>query len=173
MKLFCQYTNQEQGPNAPWAIATGWLIKDDLLVTAGHCAYDWNYGLGPLKQVKVYVGYCGKENVTNPIVDFRYGAEVATTIGWLSKKGNRASDVCFIRLSNGFKGVIPFKFTETPAQGKMSLGVVGYPGDMSNSVTGERGAFMYEDFQDTSFDLTTSEFHMLHYSISTYGGKYN
>jgi hypothetical protein len=41
VKLFLKYENQPA--SAKWPIATGWLIRPDLLVTAGHCAFDWSH----------------------------------------------------------------------------------------------------------------------------------
>jgi hypothetical protein len=46
-----------------------------VVVTAGHCAYDYSRGLGRLIQAKAYVGY-GTDSVA-----FSYGAAVATTDG--------------------------------------------------------------------------------------------
>ena len=42
-------------------MGTGWLIAPDLLVTAGHCAYDQVNG--QVQEIKAYVGYKGKESV--------------------------------------------------------------------------------------------------------------
>lgn len=40
-----------------WAMATGWLVRPDIIVTAGHCAYDWGSGkLGRAVRVKAYIG---------------------------------------------------------------------------------------------------------------------
>lgn len=41
VKLFLKYEGQPA--TAKWPIATGWLIRPDLLVTAGHCAFDWGH----------------------------------------------------------------------------------------------------------------------------------
>ena len=158
-KLFCRYAYQDQGPDSEWAMASGWLIKDDILVTAGHCAYDRKYNLGPLKQVKVYVGYCGRDNAHNPTVQFRHGTQVVTAIGWLKgKEGGAASDISFIRMQKGFTDITPMRFRDTPETGNLDLGVIGYSSDKVDASTGECGAFMYEDFQNTSFDLRNSKY---------------
>ena len=68
-------------------MATGWLIRPDLLVTAGHCAYDWN--LGRATEVKAYIGYNGKASVGTSNVQFRSGAKVVITGGWLRSRENR------------------------------------------------------------------------------------
>lgn len=46
---------------------------------------------------------------------------------------------------------------------------MGYPGDIMED--GERGARMYEMFTSTTYNLETSDQHMLQYKIDTYGGK--
>ena len=51
-----------------------------------------------------------------------------------------------MQLDQPFQGIVPIQFTETPAKGNMELGVVGYPGDLSDKQTGEKGAHMYEMF---------------------------
>lgn len=54
-----RYENQPNDNN--WGMGTGWLIRPDLLVTAGHCAYDFGeerYGRATI--VKAYMGYSGK-----------------------------------------------------------------------------------------------------------------
>ena len=51
------------------------------------------------------------------------------------------------------------------------LGVVGYPGDLSDPATGEKGAFMHEMFLPTEYDLAQQADTMLEYQIDTYGGR--
>ena len=51
------------------------------------------------------------------------------------------------------------------------LGVVGYPGDLSDPATGEKGAFMHEMFLPTEFDLAQQADTMLEYQIDTFGGR--
>ena len=173
VKLFCRFQNQEE--EDPWAIATGWLIRPDLLVTAGHCAFDWSHDLGCLREMKAYIGYAGKDSTDDDSVQFRMGKRVATTLGWLQSNHNKANDVSFVQLDKPFTGVTPFKYAETPKQGSEVLGVVGYPGDKKNWSTNEKGAYMFEMFQSTDFDLDTAENgnKMLEYRVSTFGGKYH
>ena len=49
--------------------------------------------------------------------------------------------------------------------------MVGYPGDLTDAVSREKGAFMYEMFLQTEFDLAEQEDTMLQYQIDTFGGK--
>jgi hypothetical protein len=141
VKLFIHYEFQ---PPGGWAMGTGWLIKDDLLVTAGHCSYDWKYKWGRATEVKAYIGYKGKNSVNDRNVQFRSVKQIVTTEGWLKARGARNFDVGFMQVDKPFTGITPFKFEETPATGDKVLGVVGYPGDLSNQ--GEGGALMYEMF---------------------------
>jgi V8-like Glu-specific endopeptidase len=154
-------------------IATGWLIAPDLVVTAGSCTYDWSYGLGRLIQAQAIIGYASKASVraSNTKVQMRDGKLIATTAEWVKTKGSRQHDVAFIKLEKPFTGVTPFKFDSTPLKGNVSLGVVGYPGDLKDDKTGEPGAYMYEMFLDTEWQLAASQWSM-EYMIDTAGGKH-
>ena len=68
VKLFLRY---EFGGADQWAHGTGWLIRPDILVTAGHCAYDWGHRLGRAVEVKAYIGYKGRDQLNDPNVQFR------------------------------------------------------------------------------------------------------
>jgi V8-like Glu-specific endopeptidase len=146
VKLFLRFAGQQDGTS--WAMATGWLIEPDLLVTAGHCANDWSHNYGKLTHVKAYIGYTGKEAVSEANqVQMRMGTKVATTESWLTK-GNIDSrgDVSFISLNKPFTGVTPFKYIPTPMSGTNErIGVVGYPGDLMKRDTGEKGAVGHDE----------------------------
>ncbi|KAK6505718.1 hypothetical protein TWF481_007610 [Arthrobotrys musiformis] len=83
-KLFLRYSNSESNWHTS---ATGWLITLDVIVTAGHCAYDWSYGLGHLVEAKVYIRYAGKESVDSGESELRYGKYVTVPTEYL--KGPR------------------------------------------------------------------------------------
>lgn len=142
MKLFLRFAGQ--GANAPWAMATGWLISNDTIVTAGHCSYDWSHKLGRLTHVKAYIGYNGKESITdskNYAVQLRTGKRVAAPEGWLADGNNEPRDVSFIQVNQPFTGIKPIKYQPTPLSGvKVAMGVVGYPGDLMNAKSKEKGA---------------------------------
>ncbi|KAH0564820.1 hypothetical protein GP486_001793 [Trichoglossum hirsutum] len=169
VKLFLRYENQK--PDAKWPIATGWLIRPNLLVTAGHCAFDWGHNMGRLVQVKAYIGYYGQASIADPNVQFRCGSRIATTLEWLTAKGNRNFDVSFITLDKPFEGVKCFGFADTPLSGSLDIGVVGYPGDLKDPGTGEPGAHMYEMYLPTKYNLADSQWRMLEYDMDTYGGN--
>lgn len=177
VKLFLLYDGQIDSKvtedTAHWAMATGWLVSASVVVTAGHCAYNYSSGLGRLIKVKAYVGYTGLDSASSDQVEFRFGEAVATTEKWITGDlGDEPSDVSFIKLSKPFEKVSKyFHWTQTPmSQKNADLGVVGYPGDIVND-KGERGAKMYQMFKRTDYNLETSYLHMLQYQIDTYGGK--
>lgn len=54
-----------QGPGTEemkWFMGTGWLIRDDVLVTAGHLVYD-RTNHRAVSQIKCYIGYNGAQSV--------------------------------------------------------------------------------------------------------------
>lgn len=158
----------------PWVVATGWLIRPDLLVTAGHCAFDWSHEQGHLTNVKAYIGYSGRESIKDPAYDVqgRIGLRAATTSLWLESGDNKPRDVSFILLQHPFDDITPFDFRDTPLSGNVELGVAGYPGDLVKEDTGEKGACMYEMFLKTKFDVASSRDKMLEYQIDTFGGTF-
>ncbi|KAL8729292.1 MAG: hypothetical protein Q9181_005046 [Wetmoreana brouardii] len=178
-KLFIHYEFQEPGK---WAMGTGWLIKPDILVTAGHCSYDWSHNLGRATEVKAYIGYQGDASVKHPDTQFRSVKRIVTTEGWLKGRGAKNFDVSFMQVEEPFAGVTPIVYSETPESGEYTIGVVGYPGDLKDPSTGEKGAYMYEMFLEishppltlhlkTRYDLATQADTMLEYQIDTYGGN--
>ncbi|KAF7355689.1 ATP synthase f1 [Mycena sanguinolenta] len=165
--------------NDVWMMGTGWLIRPDILVTAGHVVYDHAYGYGATTQIKCYIGYNGAQSVPKqgyPTGDIsaipRYGSQIVTTESWIKDTDSRPRDVAFIRVHKPFVGNLNlFEFTDThtisPAM--LRVGVVGYPGD--KNLNGEKGAQMYELFDSTPIDLDKHPRHMISYNISTYGGQ--
>lgn len=154
-------------------MGSGWLIRPDLLVTAGHVVYDWGRHLGAATQIKCYIGYNGKASVNSKDVQSRFGQNVVTTAQWIESSDNRPYDVSFIQVNNPYTGNLRnFTYTNTPASDTAIVGVVGYPGDKSLD-NGEGGAQMYEQFKSTKYNLDTSKRHMIEYKVSTFGGEYN
>ncbi|EWZ83505.1 hypothetical protein FOWG_13381 [Fusarium oxysporum f. sp. lycopersici MN25] len=152
-------------------MGTGWLVRPDLLVTAGHVVHDWGRKLGPADQIKCYIGYNGKQSVGSPHVQARYGAKVVTPVEWIEGSSNRAKDVAFIQLDRPFTGNLRiFSYVKTPEAGDGTyLGVVGYPGDQT--LEDEQGAQMYEEFARSDYNIGESPHHMVEYSISTFAGQ--
>lgn len=152
---------------------TGWLIRPDILDTAGHVVYDHTQKFGICTHFKAYLGYSGKRSINQPGVQFRYGTKVVIPRGYLDAHRREYRDVAFVKLNAPFQGVTPFKpASETPVKGRERLGVVGYPGDKTGP-DGEKAALAYEMFQEQQWnlekDLPTK---LLLYHISTFGGMW-
>ncbi|KAJ6515419.1 hypothetical protein C8R45DRAFT_919467 [Mycena sanguinolenta] len=161
-----------------WKLGTGWLIRPDLLVTAGHVVYDQEYGCGATAHIKCYIGYNGAQSVPKkgysltdiPPVQPRYGSKIVTTESWVKETDARLRDVAFIRVHKPFVGNLNlFKFTDTISPARLRVGIVGYPGD--KDLDGEKGAQMYELFDNTVIDLQKHPRHMITYPISTNQGQ--
>lgn len=106
-------------------------------------------------------------------VQLRFAESVLTTSEWVEKSKQRERDVAFFKLATPFdiKDSNRFSFQSTEARGNELLGVVGYPGDLIDAQSGERGALMYESFERVSWDLAIGIRQMLYYNIDTYGGE--
>ncbi|KAM0342527.1 hypothetical protein ACHAPU_009501 [Fusarium lateritium] len=160
-----------------WMMGTGWLIRPDVLVTAGHVVYDWGRRYGAASQIRCFIGYNGRASLQTAQVQARYGVKVVSTEEWLQDSGNRTRDLAFIQVDRAFTGNLrTFNYVNTPPSGhKTLLGVVGYPGDKSlrDTETGdeEKGAQMYEEYAKNDYDLGESTRHMVEYQISTFGGQ--
>lgn len=157
-------------------MGTGWLVRPDLVITAGHVIYDWGYHLGATSQMKCYIGYNGRESVLSPTVQTRFGRLVMTPAEWLQTSDNRRQrDVAFVKLDRPFTGDLQlFRFVNTPSSARALLGVVGYPGDrilQDRAGRSETGAQMYEMFKETDYDLEKNELNMIEYQISTFRGQ--
>ncbi|KAH6886854.1 hypothetical protein B0T10DRAFT_442993 [Thelonectria olida] len=176
VKIQARFENKATG-RPVWMMGTGWLIRPDLLVTAGHVVYDWGHRYGAATQIRCYIGYNGRASVKTPQVQARYGINVVTTAEWIEAANNRMRDVAFIQVDRSFTGNLrTFNYVNTPMSGNGNLlGVVGYPGDkiLKDSTDGsdEYGAQMYEEYAKNDYDLETSSRHMIEYQVSTYGGQ--
>ncbi|KAF5636031.1 glutamyl endopeptidase [Fusarium sp. NRRL 52700] len=161
---------QDQGGQR-WMMGSGWLIRPDLLVTAGHVVYDWGRKFGAADQIKCYIGYNGKQSVGSPQVQARFGSKVVTTEKWIQDSSNRRQDVAFIQLDRPFTGDLRLlSYVNTPEKGNGTyLGVVGYPGD--RTLQDEQGAQMYEEFARSDYNIGESPRRMVEYSISTFSGQ--
>ncbi|KAK4222552.1 hypothetical protein QBC38DRAFT_401292 [Podospora fimiseda] len=180
VKLQMRYEGQSEDDTA-YSMGTGWLISPDTLVTAGHNVFDWSgygTGLGRAVHIKVYIGYHGRENTDSPMVQSRVAREIVTTAEWIMSRENRHRDVAIIRLDRPFTGNLRcFNYKSTPKQGEDMLGVVGYPADKVLTYDDgreEKGAIMYEQFNDIAYNLeptNQNQLGMLKYRISTFGGQ--
>lgn len=159
-----------------WMMGSGWLLRGDTIVTAGHVVYDCSRNYGAATQSLCNIGYGERASINDLKADVRtrQGLKVMTTLDWMSGTRSRSRDVAFIQVTEPFTGVPhhPLR-TATPVQdSNVYLGVDGYPGDriLENKATAheEQGARMYELYRK---DLEKHKPNITDYKIFTYGGK--
>ncbi|KAJ3536549.1 hypothetical protein NM208_g6666 [Fusarium decemcellulare] len=176
VKIQARFENKNKGQPV-WMMGTGWLIRPDVLVTAGHVVYDWGHRYGAATQIKCFIGYNGRASVKTPQVQARHGVNVITTAEWIEAANNRTRDVAFIQVNLPFTGNLrTFNYINTPLSGHGTLlGIVGYPGDKclpdTDGGSDEYGAQMYEEYAKNSYNIEESPRNMVEYRVSTYGGQ--
>ncbi|KAI0890714.1 uncharacterized protein GGS22DRAFT_194615 [Annulohypoxylon maeteangense] len=168
LKLFIKYENL--GDNK-FAHGTGWLIRPDVMITAGHNVFTWRANGGRAREIIAYAGYNGSSSINDATVEIRKAKRVVTTSQWLSNRGSMAHDFAMVMFDEPFTNVTPFPYIETPAKDKLELGVVGYPADKIDERNGERGGRMYELFETTEFNLMEQKDTMLQHFIDSEGGN--
>ncbi|KAJ4289570.1 hypothetical protein N0V90_010899 [Kalmusia sp. IMI 367209] len=151
-------------------VGTGWLIKHDILVTAGHNVYDRKDGHAV--SVTAWIGYHGETSVKNKSVQCRSGIRVMMPAEM--ERESETRDFAFVLLNEDFVDVEPFEYKSTPTT-PTEVRVVGYPGDnldLRNHDCDRREArendCMYEGHGKT-WKVDKSGF--LKYSISTFEGR--
>jgi hypothetical protein len=92
-KLIVVFSNL---PNVQF-VATGWLISENMIVTAGHGVYDWTDVGGFVESVKVYFGYAGPDSVKESGCTSRHGVSAAAPAEYL-KASSFVHDVGFVSL---------------------------------------------------------------------------
>ena len=122
-------------------VASGWLVSNEIVVTAGHCVYDHTDKLGALLTAKIYLGYDGPDTEKRKNVAMRYGKSATMPSEWFIS-GHPCSDVAFIKLELPFYESAAITYGNTPHRGPRQLGVVGFPGDRDG------GHYMYEHFTE-------------------------
>ncbi|OTA86781.1 hypothetical protein M434DRAFT_81775, partial [Hypoxylon sp. CO27-5] len=168
LKLFIKYENLGE---SKFAHGTGWLIRPDVMITAGHNVFTWRAGGGRAREIIAYAGYNGASSINGPSVEVRKAKRVVTTSQWLSNRGSMAHDFALVMFDKPFTNVTPFQYIETPLKDKLELGVVGYPADKIDATTGERGGKMYELFENTEYNIMEHKDTMLEHFIDSEGGN--
>jgi hypothetical protein len=158
-----------------WTMGTGWLIRPDLVVTAGHNVFSKSYG-GQARRIKCWIGYNGRANINEGYVQHRKAVNIVTTGVWYTQAKNdrRLRDVALIQVSKPFEGQLKiFSVMETPSKiNNENLIVVGYPGDLRDDRdNADIGAHMWYGKRKTICDIGKGS-HMIEYKIDTYGGTY-
>lgn len=163
MKLFFQF-----GASA-WTTATGWLLEDNVVVTAAHCIY--NHGQRATC-VKVCIGYSTSlENANNAAAaEQRFVGRVMAPLEWINEETEQ-HDVAFLQLDSPFQNVSPIIVDTPEINARQHLTIVGYPADLS--VGGMPGAEMYEMKIDRNINLERTKFNMLVYQGDLKGGEYS
>ncbi|KAJ4128864.1 hypothetical protein NW768_007386 [Fusarium equiseti] len=149
VNLQIKFEDQEKGASH-WSEATGWLVRPDLVVTAGHATFDHDYGRGKAVEVVAYVGHDGKKSITDPSVHVRKGVQVITPKGWIDGDTRRQRDVAFIKLDQPFTDITPFLYAATPDGDHPPVGDIGYPGDRDSDQT---AAQMYDSWNGETYGL--------------------
>lgn len=170
VKITMRFAKQPSDSDA-WGQGTGWLIRPDVVVTAGHCVYDHysNKGqpFGRAVLIRVWSDYNGKDS--SKASNFRSGIRVATTAAYVQDGENHQNDVAVIQLDRPYYDIEPFETSDALAKDTKELVLAGYPSD--KSYHGETGAQMYEDGREVTWDLEdTKDPGMLHYDIDSYNG---
>ncbi|KAJ9634457.1 hypothetical protein H2204_006282 [Knufia peltigerae] len=134
-------------------MGTGWLIADNLIVTAGHCAFGADVGY--LKWMRVHIGYSGPESVGKPSHKVTYAVSVSMPAEYL-KAETGVHDVSFnLAPAANLSGTKTPRFSQT---------------FLSASLAREFGAYMYEHWADVQIDLARSR-GVLEYKVDTTGGQ--
>jgi V8-like Glu-specific endopeptidase len=140
-------------------IATGFLVSETEIGTAGHCVYDQEYER--LVGVEVYLGYSDKG-----YDEIRYGDLVTVPSAYVD--GQTEDDLAVIRLDEPFQETVtPINWINTPDQMELlEIKVPGFPSDLSV------GKIMYEGSQQHVKVNLASSHGMIQYLVDTYGGMY-
>lgn len=134
-------------------VGTGWLIKDNLVVTAGHCVFMHRQG-GWAKQVRVFPGRNGQR-----ITKQHMASQLHTVVGWKDEMDTRYDYGC-IRLTDPVVdgGEMGFRVLGTTELERKPLHVIGYPIDRSFTMCGQVRC------------LATAYERILVYDLDIYGG---
>ncbi|KAF5703979.1 ATP synthase F1 [Fusarium globosum] len=152
-----------------WTTATGWLLENDLVVTAAHCVLlnDQHASC-----VRVCIGYSassGEYKDSDALRDNqRLVARIALPFAWGDAKFEQ-SDVAFLQLDRPFHNVVPIACSTPEIKAQQRLTVVGYPADLGTAAEGPGGE-MYEFKISQDMDLERSRRGMLGYHGDTHGG---
>ena len=152
---------------------TGFMIAEDVMVTAAHCVYPkpkpGESPIGPARSVDALFGY-----INGDWTERRHGKVVATSQKWIEgSESDRARDIAVVLLSrrsthdkNGsvLKLLMPFQPAADGSQGASWLFIAGHPTDIGD------GNDMQEGSGYVQWDIRRDNMRLA-YAISTHGGK--
>ncbi|KAM0740371.1 hypothetical protein ACQRIT_005555 [Beauveria bassiana] len=161
VKLFIR--NQ---PSGNWTTATGWLCRDDLVVTAAHCVLQ---GDQHATCIRVCIGYSASSKGAGASSDNQRSViRVALPSAW-SDSSASASNMAFLQLDEPFQDVTPIKYSTPGTKVQEPLTVVGYASDIG-ARAGSPGGEMYHMKISREIDLDTTRWNMLVYQGDGMGG---
>ncbi|EGX88975.1 Serine/cysteine peptidase, trypsin-like protein [Cordyceps militaris CM01] len=159
---------------APWTLGTGWLVREDLVITAGRNVFSAAHRC-QASHIQCWVGYRGGSFIDESSEQYRSALNVVTTKSWLRQHSDRdRRDLALIQVDKPFAGNLRlFKYIQTPtAKKEGTIIVVGYPGDEHlETFVGETSLWMCEARQKANYDLHKSANHMIEYNMDIYGGQ--
>ncbi|KAI5863267.1 ATP synthase F1 [Durotheca rogersii] len=157
LKLFFRF-----GASEAWTTATGWLLKDDLVVTAAHCLY---HDGQRATCIRACIGYnASSEDAAG---DQRLVTRVALPLEWIRDK-TEARDIAFLQLNGPFQNATPIAYGTPEVNALQEFAVIGYPADMGEETV--PGSKMYEMKIQRNVDLERTGWNMLVYQGDLYGG---
>lgn len=153
------------GASEAWTTATGWLLKDDLVVTAAHCIYNNNQRA---TCVKACIGYSASLRLTDISAgEQRFVKRIALPFEWIDA-GTEQHDVAFLQLNSPFENATPIVRDTPEINARQQFTIIGYPTDLG---TGEEpGGEMYEMKISRDINLERTRRNILAYQGDIQGG---
>ncbi|KAI1460960.1 trypsin-like cysteine/serine peptidase domain-containing protein [Annulohypoxylon moriforme] len=160
VKLFLKF---RKGNCLEEYVATGFMVGENIVATAGHCLD--NDMLGQVYSVEVRAGY------GLPSMTYQSGKGVHAAVHWGWYTGfDRRFELGFIILEESFEGVTPIACAVTPTISRnMPIQVAGFPTDLPADKK-MKGHVMHISECRVTCDLDQSH-RLLEYELDTYGGN--
>ncbi|KEY75165.1 hypothetical protein S7711_01612 [Stachybotrys chartarum IBT 7711] len=98
VKVESRFKDKKTG-HSIWKTGNGWLIRQNLVVTAADVVYDAEYQLGAATQVKCYVGRRGRTCSDSSRPQLFYGRRITTSADWMAASNGGSQDVAFIHVA--------------------------------------------------------------------------
>jgi len=121
-KILCLNLGRDtngDGKSDSWALGTGFMVYDNLMLTAGHCMYN---STGNVKEMRIYVKQSGSSlNST-----YYYPASWVMSQAFIDNPNDPNYDWCVVKLQNNLGSQIGWFGYGTTSSSK-SVTVSGYP----------------------------------------------